>query len=105
MPGIVLLYFIGKYFKHLAELNRKKPWTWAILGVVIYFAGTFIGGIAIAGICIAIEYDINQLPEMLINLMAFPFGLLAAWISYRMMEKSWSKQSLDETNTLDEGLF
>jgi membrane protein implicated in regulation of membrane protease activity len=105
MIGILLLYFIGKYFKDLAELNNKKPWPWAILGIVIYYAGTFLGGIIIAGISIAIDYNLDGIPDIVVSLMALPFGLLATWIGYRMLEKSWSRQTNVDTNTLDDGLF
>ncbi len=44
MLGLFLLYFIGKIFYQLAEAHNKNKWVFAILGVIAYYAGTFLGG-------------------------------------------------------------
>jgi hypothetical protein len=106
MIGILLLYFIGKYFKTLAEMHKKKPWPWVILGIVIYFAGTFIGGIIIALLCNIIEYDLELIPDVVLNLLALPFGLLLCWIVYFTLEKNWKNNSAaNDVETIDSELL
>jgi len=106
MIGILLLYFIGKYFKTLAETYKKKPWPWVILGIVVYFAGTFIGGIIIALICNIVEYDVESIPDMVLNLLALPVGLLICWIFYFTLEKNWKNNSAsNDVETLDSELL
>lgn len=46
MLGILLLFFIGKYFYKLAEKFKKSQWGYTILGVVTYYGGTIIFGLA-----------------------------------------------------------
>jgi len=42
MLGLLLIYFIGKYFYDLAILHEKSKWGWAVIGVVSYYAEGFI---------------------------------------------------------------
>lgn len=91
MLGIVFLYFIGKYFYKLAEQFDKNKWLFAILGVVIYYVGTFVGG-AILGIMdglldIGFDWDNN----LALGLVALPFGIGAAYLFYFLLKKQWEK--------------
>ena len=44
MLGLLLLYWVGKYFYKLAEEHDKSKWGFAILGVVSYYAGIVVFG-------------------------------------------------------------
>ena len=45
MLGILLIYFIGKSFYTLAETHNRSRWTFAIIGIVTYYASLFLGAI------------------------------------------------------------
>lgn len=92
MVGLVLLYFVGKAFYDLAGLNGKGQWLFAILGVVSYYAGLFIGGILLAiGYELFLDGSIDNINETLLSILALPFGVLACWGFYRMLKSRWSK--------------
>ena len=42
MLGLLLLYFVGKYFYNLAKEYNKSNWGFAILGIVVYYGGIII---------------------------------------------------------------
>ena len=47
MLGLVLLYWIGKYYYKLAEVYNKSQWGFAILGIVVYYAGIVVFAFAV----------------------------------------------------------
>lgn len=97
MLGLLLLYWIGKYFYKLAEEYNKSQWGFAVLGVITYYAGTFFSGvfIGIATEIISPGYwdDFN---EMLFGVMMIPFGLLSAYILYKILESSWKRSAAEK---------
>jgi len=92
MIGIILIYFIGKYYYDLAKEYQKNHWLFAVLGVLSYYAGTFIGGMIIGVIIVAREGDmgLDNMNDLALGLMAVPIGLLACWGLYKMLKKQWS---------------
>lgn len=108
MLGILLIYFIGKYFYDLAlERGKTKTmqWVFAILGVVIYYVGSFVGGMLLGILGYAFGwFDIETMNEFLISLMALPFGILASWGFYMILKKSW-KSTDRETYIKDEDIL
>lgn len=91
MIGILFLYFIGKYFYKLADEFNKNKWLIAILGIVVYYVGTFIGG-ALLGIMdglmdIGFDWDNN----LALGLIALPFGIAAAYLFHFLLRKQWEK--------------
>lgn len=93
MLGLVLIYFLGKYFYDLADEYDKNKWGFAILGVVSYYVGSFISAFLIV---IVLEVSspgaVDTINEHLLGLMAVPFGLLAAWILYKVLEKRFRNE-------------
>lgn len=93
MLGLVLIYFIGKNYYELASKYDKSPWGFAILGVVAYYAGTFMAGMFFG---LLAEFGISdffiELPEIALSFFALPFGLLACWGLYKILLKNWSTQ-------------
>ncbi|MBL7765066.1 MAG: hypothetical protein JNJ58_03160 [Chitinophagaceae bacterium] len=88
MLGLLLIYFIGKYFYDLAGLYDKNKWGFAILGVLMYYVGTFVTGIFI-GI-----FNADMIEEgnnLVLGLMALPFGILSSYLTYILLKKNWSK--------------
>ena len=47
MLGILIIYFFGKRFYNLSEEYNQNKWLYAILSAVVYYAGTFMGGIVL----------------------------------------------------------
>ena len=104
MLGILLIYFIGKPFYDLAMHHDKSRWGFAILGVVTYYAGTFVMGIIIGIVSPETTETMNNL---LLGLIALPLGLLFAWLLYKFLENAWSNNSSNDdtdSNILDRNL-
>lgn len=107
MIGLLLIYFIGKAFYELAFDYNKSKWGFAILGVLSYYAGTFLGGVvlAIIGIVTNSDFPQNQ-PGLLLSIMAVPFGLLACWGFYKILVSVWNRKEILKTDdTLDGSLM
>ena len=87
MLGLVLIYFIGKYFYKLAEDFGKSKWGFAILGVVSYYAGAFLGGIILGLISIFWEdFDIEYMSDMQLGLMAILWSVNVCWSIFSFKE-------------------
>ncbi len=104
MLGLLLIYFLGKKFYELAHEYDRSRWGFAILGVVVYYLGTFLAGVIIVLLGSNSAAFLN-LPDIVISLMSIPFGLLSAWILYRILEASWLKaQESTDSDVLDQNL-
>ena len=92
MLGLVFIYFIGKLFYDLAGLNNKNQWGFAVLGVVAYYAGSFMGAFVIA---VLSELGIFpfEVSEMALNFIGIPFGALTCWGTYMLLKSQWSKSA------------
>ena len=104
MLGILLLFFIGKFFYKLAEKYEKTKWGYAILGIITYYAGTFIYGVAYVFIFFmmypdAYEDDMN---ELLMSLTAIPIGIASAYLLYYLLEKNWKKNAEKDRVSIDD---
>ena len=90
MLGLVLIYFLGKYFYDLAGKYDKHKWGYGILGVASYYLGTFVAGVIIVILMeISSPGIIEDFNDILLSLMALPFGLLTAWGVYKFLEKKF----------------
>ncbi|MES2515464.1 MAG: hypothetical protein V4580_15020 [Bacteroidota bacterium] len=91
MLGILLIYFIWKQFNELAVQYHKKPWRYELLGIATYYIGTFIGGMMMAIICVMIGSDlIVTTHELVLGLLAMPFGILCVWGLYKLLQHKWA---------------
>ena len=106
MVGLILLYFAGKAFYDLAGKHGKNQWGFAILGVISYYAGLFLGGILV-GLTIEIVSPglIDDSNELLLGIIAVPVGVLTCWGTYQLLKRSWSKPKDIAGSTLDSGLI
>ncbi|MCB0439438.1 MAG: hypothetical protein KDD20_11930 [Mangrovimonas sp.] len=103
MLGLLLIYFIGKYFYDLAAEFEKNKWLYAILGVVMYYVGTFIGGLILGVLDALMELGIDWDNNLLLGLLGLPFGIAASYLFYYLLKKSWSKSVVlvkDEINEI-----
>lgn len=103
MLGLFLIYFIGKKFYELAGEHGRSEWGFAILGVISYYVGTFIGGIVIV---IALELwgssSIDSIDDIALGFMALPFGILSCVGLYHLLKRIWSKSPTFDPNIIDE---
>ena len=91
MLGLVFLYIIGKYFYKLAEQYNKNKWLFAILAILIYYVGTFVGGIILGILDEFLGFGFDWDNDLALGLIALPFGLGAAWLFYFLLKKEWKK--------------
>jgi hypothetical protein len=103
MIGLILLYFVGKAFYNLAGQHNRSEWGFAILGVVSYYGGLFVGGFILALIIQAVTGSIDQFSETVLGLMALPFGVLTCWGFYKILERRWNRSPLVNTSDLLDG--
>tara|TARA_B100000795_G_C22784234_1_gene433823 strand:- start:177 stop:506 length:330 start_codon:yes stop_codon:yes gene_type:complete len=103
MLGLLLLYWIGKYFYKLAEAHDKSKWGFTLLGIVVYYAGIVVLGL-ILGIVLEIFAPgyFETMNDIALNLMALPLGLLSCYILYKYLEKTWKKNAPSKNNSIDE---
>lgn len=80
MLGILLIYFIGKYFYRLAEKFNQNKWLYAILGIVTYYVGTFVGGIILAIFDELLTMEINWENNFALGLLVLPFGIASTYL-------------------------
>lgn len=105
--GLILLYFIGKSYYDLADTHNKSRWGFAIVGIVSFYAGIFVGGI-ILGIVLGIFWmeELETMNETLLGAMAIPFGALGCWGLYKILQRRWRNQVIPEAgDSLDSGLM
>ena len=104
MLGLLLIYFIGKYFYQLAELHHKSKWGFAILGVVTYYAGTIVFGFGLGIFAVITNNNsILEMDNLVLGIIALPFGLLATWALYGALNKNWQKKAnVINTELLDD---
>ena len=106
MFSLVLVYFVAKSFYELAEKHGKSDWGFAIVGVVSYYAGIFLGGMIIALIQEAISPGtLGSEDSMWVNILAVPLGILSCYGAYVMLKRSWSKPREIGRQTLDSDLI
>ncbi|MDC9721492.1 MAG: hypothetical protein PSN34_01800 [Urechidicola sp.] len=107
MLGLLLIYFIGKHFADLATEYNKKKWQYAILGIATYYAGTFVAGVIIAIIYeLFLIQSIDDISDLILGLMAMPFGILSCVGVYYLLKKNFKKnKTTSENNIQDIGSF
>lgn len=104
MLGLILLYWIGKYFYKLSEEYNKSKWGFAILGIVVYYIASILFGIIILLIIDAFsnEYSEDPISDFLLGVIAMPFGLLACYLLYNHLKKTWEKEKPNTIKLIDE---
>lgn len=103
MLGIILLYWIGKYFYKLAEEYDKSKWGYAILGIVVYYAGTLIFGMIIMAVGEVFSLGfVDTFNETLLGIIMLPFGVLSCYLLYKYLEKTWKKNNPKKDDLIDQ---
>ncbi|MDO6759789.1 hypothetical protein Q4566_06210 [Tamlana sp. 2_MG-2023] len=103
MLGLVLLYWIGKYFYKLAEVYNKSKWGFVILGILSYYSGILLFGF-IVGILFELFSPgaIDGINDTLLGILFLPFGILSCYLFYKFLEKTWEKNKPNLMESIDE---
>lgn len=106
MLGLVLLYWIGKYYYKLAEKYNRSRWGFAILGIIAYYSGVVFFGLIIGVITEIISPGfIDNTNEFALSFIIMPFGILSTYSLYKLIENRWKNKYLthqdDNSQTLD----
>jgi len=103
MLGILFIFFIGKYFYDLAVSYKKEKWVYAILGVVVYYAGGFL---ILAGLVVFTEIInlsiVEAVGEMGLTFMAIPAGIASCYLFYYLLKRNWRNSVKVELESIDE---
>lgn len=92
MLGLFLLYFIWKYYADLAVEYDKNRWAYGLIGIASYYIGSFIAGIILALISsLSGSNFLDTMDDLVINLIAIPFGILSVWGLYKILKNKWAK--------------
>ncbi len=102
MLGYLLFYFIGKYFYKLAEKHQENKWLYAIIGIVVYYAGTGLGGLILGFVFLLTDVNFDWNNPITTTFIAIPFGLGADYLFYIVLRKMWTKKEnpKDEINDI-----
>ena len=105
MISILLLYFVGKMFFELAHQYKRKPWPYAILGVLVFYGGMILLGIFLEIIMVLVDSTIFlTLNSFVRTLVLIPLGILSAWILYKSLERNWKKKPMTSKNDIIDDL-
>ena len=92
MLGLLLIFFIGKYFYELAQDFYKHRWLYAFLGIVVYYASGAIFGVILGVFDLLFELNINWDESFGINLLGIPIGLAGCYLFYTILKNKWRKE-------------
>ena len=103
MLGLLLIYFVGRYFYRLAEEHYKNKWGYAIFGVFSYYVGVIFSSILIvmAGELWG-SLAVDQMNEFVLNLLAQPLAILTAVGVYFVLKKRWQKNTDTPEDIIEE---
>jgi len=102
MFGLILIYWVGKYFYQLAEKYNQNKWLYAILGIVIYFVSQLLTGLFLGILDMIFGWNINW-DNTAINLLGLPIGIGFSYLLYILLEKKWKKEEVKIDSIQDIG--
>lgn len=102
MLGIILIYFIGKYFHDLAKEFNKNKWMYAILAVVVFYAAQMVVGF-ILGLLFPEWFEMMDTgTELALNLAGLPIGIGAVYVFYILTKKKWEKEKEQNSPNIED---
>jgi hypothetical protein len=106
MLGLLLLYFIWKYYSELAVDYGRSKW-YGLLGIVSYYGGSFLGGFAVGFIGMMNDDGfMDGTSDIALGLMGIPFGIAFVVGLYFILKRNWKKaEQLPTGDTLDADLM
>ena len=73
----------------MAADNNQNKWLYAILSIAIFFIGTVLGAIILNVVFLIIDYNYDWDNDKANSIIAIPFGLLADYLFYYILNKKW----------------
>ncbi len=102
MLGLIVIFFIGQRFYQLARAHEKSKWGFATLGIVSYYASTFIFGLLIGTTLeIVSPGTVAGMSDLVLGLMALPFGVLSTVGLFYLLKHIWEGNSKDVKQQMD----
>ncbi|NNK87441.1 MAG: hypothetical protein HKO90_04090 [Flavobacteriaceae bacterium] len=94
MLGLIIIFFVGKYYFELASKFDKNKWLYAIIGIVVYYAAGGVLGIilGLADLMFGLRIDWNNAVGL--NLLGIPAGLAAIYGLYYFLRKKWTSEMI-----------
>jgi hypothetical protein len=111
----IAIFVVGKLYYDLADhYYRSSPWSYALLGIVVYFIGGILSYIGILIPFMAyidynlIEFSPDLKPEYLILHFILYFAwifiaFLPSWILYKRLGSRWLREAEGRNN--DDGMI
>nr|WP_294939397.1 hypothetical protein [uncultured Flavobacterium sp.] len=101
MIGVLLIYFIGKYFYDLADQHGQKKWLYAVLGIAVYYLGQFVAGILTGILSLVFGFEVDWDNAILMAVIGIPCGILLDYLFYYFLRKKWQSERL-KAETIDD---
>jgi len=101
MIGLLLIYFIGKYFYDLAGQYGHKKWLYAFLGIAVYYLGEFVGGLLVGLMSLFFGFEVEWDNKILMAVIGLPSGILLDYLFYYFLNKKWKSERL-KMETIDD---
>ena len=98
MLGLLLIYFIGKKFYYLANDYNKLKWLYVILGIVMYYVGTFFCGVVVALVNPSL---LEGNDNFLLAILAMPFGIASCSLFYFILYSIWKRNHINIEDEID----
>jgi MFS family permease len=94
MLGIIIMIAVGRQFYELAKkYEQQQAWVYAILGVVSYYVGGFIGGLILLILSeILGVVSIDNISDLSITFISIALGVISCWGFYQLLKSFWKKK-------------
>lgn len=102
MLGILLIFFIGKYFYELAQDYNKHRWLYGIVGIVVYYGAGLLYGVIFGFLDVVFELNIDWDDTFGYNLLSIPIGIAACYGFYVFLEKRWKREENSAKDEIDD---
>ena len=92
--GILVIILIAQKFFILAGEFNKNKWGFAVIGIVIYYVGTFAAAFIYGAIYFVMDPEASDesVDNLVSRLILVGFGLLSCVLLYNTLRKRWKKE-------------
>lgn len=102
MLGILLIFFIGKYFYELAQDYYKHRWLYAVIGIITYYAAGAIFGVILGVSDLLFDFGIDWESAYGLELTTIPIGIAADYFLYRVLKKKWQNEAVIDKDEIQD---
>jgi len=93
MLTFILLFFIGKYYYELAQDYYKHRWLFGILGIAMYYVGTFLYSVFMNLAVLEFNFSFNIYGFFRWELARIAVGIGFAYLVMVLLERKWKKEA------------